>query len=429
MAKVLVFAFIAFFSTMYWRFSGVVLKHISGSDAFSPVAADEARRQPWMLAFLVIITACSAAFFRIKESSGQNAGRSAAGTAAFFTWVAQGLVVIMVILFGAPDKFPWGLYYTLTWLLTIFFAALIFVKNPRPGLYVAAGFSAYIIFAIFYMLIPPNTFSDMLPLIQRAGLSFIHGGHPNAVQYDLGVPNSPTYLPGMWLSFLPFTAAGFDLRLMNFIFMALFVFFAWRAGRQKGTPAEALLMVFLANPWLTFRYDLYLPAYLWVMALFAWATVEKRDNIAAIAFGWSCAVYQFSWILWPAWIIWKWRTSGRGAAVRAAAISAAIACCIILPFVIKDPALFYEAVFGHWKNNPDTGHYNLVTWLPYFILVPLQVAGIIAGMAMAWKIKNNNRTLFAAFAVIIGVFITANHYGTHYFFQMFILNLMFSETT
>ena len=80
------------------------------------------------------------------------------------------------------------------------------------------------------------------------------------------------------------------LRWANLAFFGLFGCLTLKAlpegARKKGA---LLLLLYLANPWLAFRHDVYMPTLLALAAAWFWALATSRRNLAACFFGLALA--------------------------------------------------------------------------------------------------------------------------------------------
>ena len=83
----------------------------------------------------------------------------------------------------------------------------------------------------------------------------------------------------------------------------------------------------------------------WALLTIAWIFVESRW-LSPIAVGLAMASRQPAWFAAPFYIVGIWKRSGRAEALRRAAIVAVAALVPNLPFMIQDPAAFFDGVGG-----------------------------------------------------------------------------------
>jgi hypothetical protein len=414
------YAALLFFSCIPWRMAGVAYFYCTGRDSLAALTASEEARQPLMLAFLGLCVLGTALFLRPAAGSGPGGGRLFAALALFFCYLSARFLIFQdeILVPGAtlwrPGLFGGYLFLGAAFLL------LLLRGTPPSGLSIFLGLLGWGLAQSLSFAFPLGAQSDMLPLIREAGQAFLSGHSP----YSGAAPS--TYWPGMWLSYLPFSALGLDLRWGNLLFMSLFAAFAHFFNRRKSPAAAAMLALFLLNPWLAYRHELYLSAYLWVLALFAFCLATGRRLAAALAFGLSLALYPFSWVLAPLWISWEWRGSGRREALKSLGFALGAAAVLLAPFLLWDAAGFFQGVLWRWVGNVEITHYNLIRWIPGWTLLPIQLLCTALGARWAWKASPSLAGLFAASAMALGAFFTANAHGSHYFFFIFAALLYFN---
>ena len=81
----------------------------------------------------------------------------------------------------------------------------------------------------------------------------------------------------------------------------------------------------------------------WALLTIAWIFVESRW-LSPIAVGLAMASRQPAWFAAPFYLVGIWKRSGRGEAVRRAAIVGVAALAPNLPFVIDNPSAFFDGV-------------------------------------------------------------------------------------
>jgi uncharacterized membrane protein len=84
---------------------------------------------------------------------------------------------------------------------------------------------------------------------------------------------------------------------------------------------------------------------IWPLALlaFAWLSRERRWA-PALLLGAACAVKQTAWLAAPFYLIWVWRSRGRGEAARQAGIALAAFLAINAPWIVASPGSWLHSI-------------------------------------------------------------------------------------
>jgi hypothetical protein len=272
---------------------------------------------------------------------------------------------------------------------------------------------------------------DMIPLIHNGALAFLDGHNPYRIYYcDHDLPL--TYLPLLWLSYLPVVAAGLEPRIMSVLLCAAstVLLYLWK-GRRRGDDD---LFLYIAGVWFFQAEVIWVavftesPPY-WLFAfLLLWAVVRRRKGAAALALGLMLATRHFALLFAPFALVWfllredgdRARPLDAGFLIYPAA-SAAVACLFIAPFVVGSPLSFFFGTF-HWLTSFGPTHRGwwdvAVSLSPLFysahlekMLLPLQgaiYAAVFLGFLAAAARKKfspswvrRNVWVFAAAAYLI----------------------------
>jgi len=209
---------------------------------------------------------------------------------------------------------------------------------------------------------------DMIPLIHNGALAFLDGHNPYRIYYcDHDLPL--TYLPLLWLTYLPVVAAGLEPRIMSVLLCAAatFVLYLWK-GRRRGDDD---LFLYIAAVWFFQAEVIWVavftesPPY-WLFAfLLLWAVVRRRKGAAALALGLMLASRHFALLFVPFAVVWfllreggeggqETRPIDAGSLIYPAA-SAAVACLFIVPFVVGSPLSFFFGTL-HWLTGFGPTH-------------------------------------------------------------------------
>ena len=193
--------------------------------------------------------------------------------------------------------------------------------------------------------------SDMLPLLAAANRTWLAHQNPYRLYTFPTEQVSLTYLPGTLLAYLPATVLHLDLRVTNLACLLLLAAVILRAiNPNRRHKATGLLALFLLGPYLLYRHELYTPPHWLALAAALLLAQQRRPRAAAILFGLSIAMSQFSWILLPFFLLHLLEQHGRRAAALALVLSLATAAALTLPFVLPDPHAFLASTFGHWSG-------------------------------------------------------------------------------
>ena len=133
----------------------------------------------------------------------------------------------------------------------------------------------------------------------------------------------------------------------------------------------------------------------WAMLTVAWIFVESRW-LSPIAVGLAMASRQPAWFAAPFYIVGIWKRSGRDEALRRAAIVAVAALAPNLPFMIDNPAAFFDGVgapmlgalapygVGFVRLGLD-GPFPLLPRAVYGALAAVSFFGLLAVLWRFWR--------------------------------------------
>ncbi len=271
--------------------------------------------------------------------------------------------------------------------------------------------------------------SDMLLLIKAASERFLNGANPY-IEYNIFNPVMLTYLPGMWLSYLPAVVLGMDIRYMNLILLvASAVVFISNTEKRSRIRQSVFAAIFFLNPWLIFRHEIYLPVFIFQMVLLYQLYLSKKIIPSMVVFAWALASYQFSWILFPLYLALLRSRYGIRAASKAALIGAAGFLLLVVPFLAASPEEFYKGVFGTWRDVYQIETINLSYWIimltttKYIKIVEVALL-IIFYVAMIRKVKHAE-SFFKYATWVTVLFILTGQLIWHYFFIMPAIHMLF----
>ena len=227
--------------------------------------------------------------------------------------------------------------------------------------------------------------SDMLPVILWADTNLLHHISPYATIFvDKRVYDFP-YLPGMLVAYFPFVAAHLDVRFGAMVYLVVSAVLVFRMAREdRRFEVAALLALFILCPFLQYRHELYLSPH-WLAMVLAFVLMQRRHFAwAAVAFGVGMAIYQFSWILFPFFVLNALRRRGWGEAAKLTLFSVAGALVFAGPFLRSAAKRIASNTVGQWGLAEHAGAdpLNLSYWVTYVIhpdkLLRLQAVLMIA---------------------------------------------------
>ncbi|MFH1435093.1 MAG: hypothetical protein ABIJ56_05210 [Pseudomonadota bacterium] len=210
---------------------------------------------------------------------------------------------------------------------------------------------------------------DMLPLIESALSSFVDGRNPYRLYYlTHDVPL--TYMPVMWLSYLPAWLAGIDIRWMNVCFALLTSVLIYRwggvapggnvagrpgAGRLAGRllPRESGPLFLMAAIAFMFQTEIFWntvhgepPAYWLWLALMLTCVQSGRLLSASVLLGVAIATRHFSILFVPFFAVWlkaigcAWKD-----VIARVLVAGAVAVALVLPWLMRNPDSFLFGTF------------------------------------------------------------------------------------
>jgi hypothetical protein len=241
----------------------------------------------------------------------------------------------------------------------------------------AAYIGTYLLSIISFPLNPQR--SDMLPLILSGCQSFLAGMTPygyHTISHRLVF----TYLPGMWMAYLPAAASGTDPRFINLMCMVISVLILAYSAKGSRNYTMLLIPVFLLTPYLQYRHEIYLGVLFLILSIIFSLYSRNRWLISSIVFGYALATYQLVWVIYPFGVVAAFRKWGIKKAMMNILIAFAIALILILPFLLGSPDYFIKGVYGHWLYV-DILSVNLSYLVS--LVVPWDLMIFIQGIVMA----------------------------------------------
>jgi hypothetical protein len=227
--------------------------------------------------------------------------------------------------------------------------------------------------------------SDMLPVIQWADSHLLHHISPYATMYVGGRIYNFPYLPGMMVAFLPFVAMNVDVRFGSILYVAASAtLIFWAARTERRREVAALIGLFLLCPFLQYRHELYIQPH-WFTLVAVYVLMQRRHFIwAALIFGVSMAIYQFSWIPFPFFLLNALHRRGWLEPLKLTLFAALGSLAVAGPFLVSATRRIANNTVGQWglMAHAEAMPINLSYWVTYLIrpdkLLRLQAVLMIA---------------------------------------------------
>ena len=232
------------------------------------------------------------------------------------------------------------------------------------GTYVAGMLLAIASFPLTYLR------SDMMPVIQWADTNLVHGVSPYTTIFVGGRVYDFPYLPGMLVAYLPLVATHVDMRFGSMLYVAgcgWLIYSMARAERRR--EVAALVGLFILCPYLQYRHELYIPPHWFAMVVSFVLMQRRRFGWAAFVFGIGMGIYQFSWILFPFFLLNGLRRRGWGEAVKLTLLGVTGALVMVGPFLASASKRIASNTVGQWAGSmhANSDPMNLSYWATYLI--------------------------------------------------------------
>lgn len=208
---------------------------------------------------------------------------------------------------------------------------------------------------------------DMLPLIESAASTVLDGRNPYRL-YFLTHDVALTYMPMMWISYLPACLAGIDIRWMNILFALLccVLIYRWGAPAFVGVslssvksflksilPGKTRPLLLLAAIIFSLQSEIFWnsvfgepPAYWFWLVIFLTCVAGRLYLPAAVLLGIVLATRHFGIIFIPFFIVWlkvagfSWKD-----VLAKILITGAVASFLVVPWMMLNPDSFLYGTF------------------------------------------------------------------------------------
>jgi hypothetical protein len=291
---------------------------------------------------------------------------------------------------------------------------------------------------------------DMLPLIQAAVRTFLHGGNPYR-EYHVPWELHLTYYPGLWLAYVPAELLHLDYRWIGVaailgvavVFVATMRWACLRmalhdrgAGIGFACSTVLLACAFLLNNksrW--FTPAMHTPPLWLYLTLFCALALARRNVAASVLLGLCCAARISFFVLAPFWLLYLWRTQRTNFARRALQFCAPVVL-LLVPFIVAAPReFFFGTVQWYWISSARAWQLLPASMLATFgITSPLYAAGgvrwipvlqivllaVIAAVAW-WRVRDLRGAMAAMSWALLAFSFTALVPYTYIFLECFLL--------
>nr|ADC36152.1 hypothetical protein [uncultured bacterium 162] len=240
----------------------------------------------------------------------------------------------------------------------------VWLLGVAVGSYIAGMLLAIASFPLTYLR------SDMMPVIQWADTNLLHGVSPYTTMYVGGRVYDFPYLPGMLVAYLPLVAAHLDMRFGSMLYVAGCAWLIYAMARKdRRLEVAVLLGLFILCPFLQYRHELYIPPHWFAMVLSFVLMQRRRFGWAAFVFGVGMGIYQFSWILFPFFLLNGLRRRGWGEVLKLTLIGAAGMLVMVGPFLASASKRIASNTVGQWAGSmhANSDPMNLSYWVTYAI--------------------------------------------------------------
>lgn len=205
--------------------------------------------------------------------------------------------------------------------------------------------------------------SDILPTIQVMDQRLLSGQYPYSIIQEFGYDLNPTYLPLMWMPFLPAAIFHFDERWVAFLIWAVAaVALIWRA-QHRGVRTEVKWLITVL-PFIFFvlieegtdatygnTIEIMIAGFYILFAL-QLAKIRQyligspvKGGLMMAFFIALCLLSRYAFLLWlPLCFLVVWVSNRKLALSTAAGVLGAVLLLFVLPFLSQDPMIYLNGL-------------------------------------------------------------------------------------
>jgi hypothetical protein len=215
--------------------------------------------------------------------------------------------------------------------------------------------------------------SDILPTIQVMDQRLLAGQYPYAIIQSFGYDLSPTYLPLMWMPFLPAAAFHFDERWVAFAIWAIATIAVIRRAHAWGLRPEAKWLI-TALPFFHFilieegtdatfgnTIEIMIAGFYMLFGLQldkirSYLSGSPLKSGAMLGFFvMLCLLSRYAFLLWlPLCFVIVWVENRKLALYTAAWVFGWVMVLFVLPFLTKDPMIYFNGL-KHYSSAALVG--------------------------------------------------------------------------
>ena len=330
----------------------------------------------------------------------------------YFRWMVLPFLGVLLVLSGlALRRWEPGVVELPRWLgfvlmsisllMTLYFYSASIKPVPWPLLGVAvvtvAGLFHYhwgarasaSIFAVIGLVlyialvikVPHTQGANMLQIVEAAAQDFLRGVDP--YHFYAGIAKERFgYLPGLWLPYSVFVAAGLDVRILNFICLLLIVWIFEKGlalGANKALVLSVVLYPILLSPPIA---QMVIHGHVWpfwALLLGAMLMLFKKNYLAAaILLGLAVAARQTSLLLLGPLAVYLFLQLGLARFAKYTAIAIAAYLVVILPFSLWTGKEFWALTY--LTMSSASGEL-------YLVLAQISMAGWMQWMGLENALK------------------------------------------
>ncbi len=206
-------------------------------------------------------------------------------------------------------------------------------------------------FALYTYMITRVAHTDganMLEIVEAASREFLSGKQPYHLYEPIAGDAPFFYLPGLWLPYAAFVSLGVDLRVLNLVVLVLFAVLFETSLPKPGRAeilAATLYPFLLSSPLAVMVVHGHVWPY-WLLICGAMVLLMKsRLLLAAMLYGLSMATRQPSLFLMGPLAAYLYREIGFKSTLKYAAVAAAVALAVLLPFALWTGSEFWRFTY------------------------------------------------------------------------------------
>ena len=245
-------------------------------------------------------------------------------------------------------------------------------REIRPSVLLAVTLGAYVAGqALAIVSFPLNYLrSDMMSVILWADRAVMAGTNPYQHLHVADRIYDFPYLPGMIVVFLPAQMLHLDPRwaAIAYVVGAMLLLY-WATASEFRLRVAGLVGLFVLCPYLQYRHELYTQGHFFSLVLIFVLMQRRRFAWAAVAFGASMFISQFSWVIFPFFLMNALRRGGWREVGRMALISGVMVAALMGSFLASQVGSIAHNAVGQWDAlaRPIARPINLAFWASYIV--------------------------------------------------------------